>query len=108
MKNYRDNDTKAILYQKFFEGDQNAKLTFKHHCVNAKCRNEIDHYQSADTMVLQRSRYIMIDDDVSTLATASNPHEQRKFFKGFYTENDNEKAQLRFKYCHPRDVTVKR
>jgi hypothetical protein len=43
LKNYKDNDTKAILYQKFLAGDKNSKLTFKHHCVNEKCRNEIDH-----------------------------------------------------------------
>lgn len=108
FKNYNDNDLKAKLFQQFFAGDQNSKLTFKHNCVNQKCRNEIDHTQSENTMCLQRSRYVMIDDDVTTILNKSDHNEQRKFFKGFYTENDNEKAQLRFKYCHPREVTVKK
>jgi hypothetical protein len=50
----------------------------------------------------------MIDDDVSTMLNSDDPHNQRKFFKGFYTEHDNDKANLRFKYCHPREVTMKR
>jgi len=34
FQNYKDNDLKAKLYQQFFAGDANSKLTFKHHCVN--------------------------------------------------------------------------
>lgn len=50
----------------------------------------------------------MIDDDVKTMKISTDDHDHIKYFKGFYTASDNEKAFLRFRYCHPRDVTIKK
>jgi hypothetical protein len=54
-------------------------------------------------MSLQRSKYIMLDDRVTN--QKSNPV-QLTPAKGYYAED--EKVELRFKYCHPRDVGMKR
>lgn len=58
-------------------------------------------------MKLQQSRYIMIDDEIKR-TVVSNTNEQTYFLRGYYTERDNEKVGLRIKYCHPRDVNIKR
>jgi hypothetical protein len=66
FKNYQENNLKRILYQKLIAGDVSSKLTFKHQCVNMKCKKEIDYMKSESTMKLQKSKYIMIEDDVTT------------------------------------------
>jgi hypothetical protein len=49
----------------------------------------------------------MIDDEIKN-TVQENIDEQTFYLRGYYTEKDNEKINVRLKYCHPRDVNLKR
>lgn len=65
-KNFKKSDFKTVLKDKIF-GDGKDKLTFKYQIVNKKESNQIKHNESQHTMNLQRSNYIIIDQDVNDL-----------------------------------------
>ena len=58
-----------MLKEKFFgtEKERKEKLTFKHAVVNQKESNEINHHESEHTQHVQRSKYLIIDNDVEDL-----------------------------------------
>ena len=41
-----------------------GKMTFKHKVVNKKELNQINHHINTHTMALQRSNYLVIDEDI--------------------------------------------
>ena len=87
------------------------KPTFKHHHVNQKsCREDEQKYQlSQHSMKLQKSRYIMIDDEVKSTFQAGKSEKNTAHGRyRFYSMHDNERVFLRLKYCHSRDVNIKR
>ena len=47
--------------------DDNSKLAFKHSIVNEKEKDEINVFQSQHTMSLQRSKYVMVENDLERL-----------------------------------------
>jgi hypothetical protein len=59
-------DTAKHMYNTWILSDD--KPTFKHHHVNRKCSHEDEHkhQHSHHSMKLQKSRYIMIDDEVKS------------------------------------------
>lgn len=58
----------GIFDRKCEDGENLAgKLTFKHQVVNKKSFYEINHHHSHHCKALQRSRYIMVEDDMTRL-----------------------------------------
>jgi hypothetical protein len=47
--------------------DPLAKLTFKHSVVNQKDKDMVNHHFSIHSMCLQRSNYLVIDDDIENI-----------------------------------------
>ena len=80
-KNQTDNDVKRDLYQKLW--DSSDKSVFKHIEINPKPKsNKIDLKQSHHAMKLQRSRYIMIDDEI----LPKKEHTEELYsLRGYYT-----------------------
>ena len=61
-------ETIGLKEAKTLDGESiGGKLTFKHSVVNYKEQNEIDHCLSHHTKTLQRSKYMMIEDDITRL-----------------------------------------
>ena len=89
-----------------FGAEESQKLTFRYESVKQKEKNMIDHHQSEHTMSLQRSKYIMIDDEVQNIKNSQPLSMEKPNIKSYYAED--EKVELRFKYCHPKDVGMKR
>ena len=58
----------GIIDKKADDGENlSGKLTFKHQVVNKKAYYEINHHLSHHCKALQRSKYIMIEDNVDRL-----------------------------------------
>ena len=49
------------------EEDPLAKLTFRHSVVNQKEKDMINHHNSIHSRALQRSNYLVIDDDINNI-----------------------------------------
>ena len=60
----KDENLKLRLMAEF---DGNSKLAFKHSVVNEKERNEINVLESQHTMALQRSKYVVVENDLERL-----------------------------------------
>lgn len=88
------------MYEKFFGAAADAKLTFKYQVVNKKESNLIDHYTSEHAKTLQKSRYIQIDDNVEDVNSTFAKHD--------CGGDGDQNIELRFKFCHPREVNAKR
>lgn len=67
MANFLKYNVKQKLEERIF-GPENGggKLTFKHAVVNEKEYNQINHHESEHTPQVQRSQYLMIDNNVET------------------------------------------
>ena len=83
FQNLQNIDTKQKMFEKYILSDE--KPTFKHHCVNKNCQNEVIFKKSEHSLKLQKSRYLMIDDEIKSTFTP-NKHENSTFLKGFYSE----------------------
>lgn len=59
-------DLKIKLFEKIGIG-YDDKLTFKHQIINENKRNEIVPWESQHTPALQKSRYLVIENDVEQL-----------------------------------------
>lgn len=44
--------------------DGNSKMAFKHSIINEKEKDEINVFESQHTMSLQRSKYVMVENDL--------------------------------------------
>ena len=64
FKNHLDSNMRKQMYDTLIYSEDN-KLTFKYKQINQRESTTIDHNQSEHTLTLQKSRYIMIDDDYS-------------------------------------------
>lgn len=51
---------------------ETGKMTFKHRCVNKKEQNQINHHSSHHSVALQKSNYIIIDDDLGRIQQQFN------------------------------------
>ena len=67
LENFKKTNFKQMLKDKFFGSEKERKMTFKHAIVNQKEFNQIDHYESEHTQHVQRSKYLIIDNDVEDL-----------------------------------------
>lgn len=73
MNFFRNENFKQKLFEKIGFGDDLqkddplAKLTFKHSVVNQKERDYVNHHLSIHSRCLQRSNYLMIDDDINQI-----------------------------------------
>lgn len=56
-----------MLMKLGFIDNQNVQLALKHQQINEIRANRIDHNKITSTMNLQRSRYVVIDDEVKRL-----------------------------------------
>ena len=115
LENFQKYDVKSKLEDRVFGPEGGGKLTFKHAVVNEKEFNQIDHHASEHTQQVQRSQYLMIDNNVETLL---HQHKgEQNLAKNSYTNqvenlknvmSSNEKIKLRYKFCKSEDVNQKR
>lgn len=64
-----DDLTRKILAKIGIDEEENSqtKQVFKHSVVNNKEKNEINHLRSEHPVTLQRSEYIMIENDINRI-----------------------------------------
>ena len=55
------------IKDKVFGTGLDRKMTFKHAIVNKRDVNQINHHDSEHTQQVQRSKYLIIDNDVENL-----------------------------------------
>ena len=87
--------------KKIFGNNDGKDLTFKYSIVNKKESKQINHHHSEHCCNLQNSRYLMIDDFVKEIKISEDNSVQASRIA-------QKNLDLKFKYCHPRDVSLKR
>lgn len=55
------------LKEKVFGSEKERKMTFRHAIINRKEFNVINHHESEHSQHIQRSKYLIIDNDVENL-----------------------------------------
>jgi len=69
MKRIADTDSIKVILKKFkiYDEDADKKLTFKPHQINTYDRVQIVPWESEHTNMLQRSGYLVIENDIEEL-----------------------------------------
>ena len=69
MKSIAESDAIRIILKKFkiYDEDAEKKLTFKPHQINENNRVQIVPWESEHTQLLQRSGYLVIENDIEEL-----------------------------------------
>ena len=67
LERLKDADASRKMKRQFGESEQSNKLTYRHTVVNEKEKNIINVHDSRHVMNIQRSKYVIIDNDIEKM-----------------------------------------